>query len=161
MAYNKIILEGHLTRDIEMKYSQSGSAIASTGIAVSKKFKKQDGSQGEKTLFVDITAFSRQAEIMNQYLRKGSHVLIDGALSFDTWEKDGSKRSKHSVTVENLQMLGNKEDNSNQNTQNTPQEQQQEYSTNASTQNTKNDLNEQHPNTPMPEIDIDEDSIPF
>ncbi len=154
MAYNKIILEGNLTRDIEIRYSQGGNAIANTAIAVTRKFKKQDGTQGEKVLFVDLTAFSRTAEIMNQFLRRGSHILIDGSLSFDTWEKDGIKRSKHSVTVENMQMLGNKEDN-----RNNPQ---------ATLQNTPPPQQEYRPQTPtqdqsaaIPEIDVTSYEIPF
>jgi len=113
MAYNKIILEGRLTRDVEIRYGQNGKAIASTGIAVSKKFKKQDGTQGEKTLFVDLTFYSRGAEIANQYLRKGSHILVDGELSLDQWEdkQSGQKRSKHKIDVREMQMLDPKQDN--------------------------------------------------
>lgn len=113
--YNKIILAGNLTRDIEIRYTQSGSPIASTAIASSRKFKSQTGEQKEEILFVDITFFGRTAEIANQYLRKGSKVLVDGRLKLDQWTaQDGSKRSKHSVSIENLQMLGNKEDNPSQ-----------------------------------------------
>ena len=115
MAYNKIILQGNLTRDIELRYSQSGSPIASTGIATTRKFKSQSGEQKEETLFVDLTFFGRSAEIANQYLRKGSSVLIDGRLKLDQWKRDGQKRSKHSVIVENMQMLGSKEGGNTQN----------------------------------------------
>jgi len=109
--YNKIILAGNLTRDVEIRYTQSGSAIGNTAIATSRKFKSQTGEQKEEILFVDITFFGRTAEIANQYLRKGSKVLVDGRLKLDQWTaQDGSKRSKHSVTVENLQMLGSKDD---------------------------------------------------
>jgi len=109
--YNKIILAGNLTRDIEIRYTQAGAAIANTAIATSRKFKSQTGEQKEEVLFVDITFFGRSAEIANQYLKKGSKVLVDGRLKLDQWTaQDGSKRSKHSVAVENLQMLGNKED---------------------------------------------------
>lgn len=111
--YNKIILAGNLTRDIEIKYTPGGSAIGSTAIATSRKFKAQDGTQKEEVMFIDITFFGRTAEIANQYLRKGSKVLVDGRLKLDQWTaQDGSKRSKHSVTVESLQMLGTKEDSS-------------------------------------------------
>ncbi len=107
--YNKIIIAGNLTRDIEIKYTQSGSAIGNTGIATTRKFKSQSGEQKEEVLFVDLTFFGRTAEIANQYLRKGSKVLVDGRLKLDQWTaQDGSKRSRHSVTVENLQMLDSK-----------------------------------------------------
>ena len=126
--YNKIILAGNLTRDIEIRYTQSGSPIASTAIASSRKFKSQPGEQKEEILFVDITFFGRTAEIANQYLRKGSKVLVDGRLKLDQWTaQDGSKRSKHSVSIENLQMLGNKEDNQAQENQ-TSQHQAHSYS---------------------------------
>ena len=109
--YNKIILAGNLTRDIEIRYTQSGSAIGNTGIATSRKFKSATGEQKEEVLFVDLTFFGRTAEIANQYLRKGSKVLVDGRLKLDQWTaQDGSKRSKHSITVENLQMLGSKDE---------------------------------------------------
>jgi len=68
--YNKIIMAGNITRDIEIKYTQGGSAIASTAIATSRKFKGQDGSQKEEVCFIDITFFGRTAEIANQYLKK-------------------------------------------------------------------------------------------
>lgn len=104
--YNKIILAGNLTRDIEIKYTQSGSAIGNTAIATSRKFKAANGEQKEETLFIDLTFFGRTAEIANQYLRKGSKVLVDGRLKLDQWTaEDGTKRSRHSVTVENLQMI--------------------------------------------------------
>ena len=107
--YNKIILLGNLSRDIEVRYSQSGSAIANTAIATTRKFKGADGTQKEEVLFVDVTFFGRTAEIANQYLRKGSKVLLDGRLKLDQWTaQDGSKRSKHSVSVENLTMLDSK-----------------------------------------------------
>ncbi|HIQ47913.1 MAG TPA: single-stranded DNA-binding protein, partial [Sulfurovum sp.] len=93
--YNKIILAGNLTRDIEIRYTQSGAAIGNTGIATSRKFKSASGEQKEEVLFVDLTFFGRTAEIANQYLRKGSKVLVDGRLKLDQWTaQDGSKRSK-------------------------------------------------------------------
>ena len=109
--YNKIILAGNLTRDIEIRYTQGGSAIGNTAIATSRKFKSQTGEQKEEVLFVDLTFFGRTAEVANQYLRKGSKVLVDGRLKLDQWTaQDGTKRSKHSVTVENLQMLGSRDE---------------------------------------------------
>lgn len=110
--YNKIILEGHLTRDIEIKYSQSGSAIANTAIAVSRKWTDNNNQPKEEVMFVDLTFFGRTGEIANQFLRKGSHVLIDGRLQLDQWtdQQSGQKRQKHSVTVETMQMLDPKPD---------------------------------------------------
>jgi len=105
--YNKTIIAGNLTRDIEMKYTQKGAAIASTAIASTRKFKNQNGEPKEEVLFLDITFFGRTGEIANQYLSKGSKVLVDGRLKLDQWTaQDGSKRSKHSLVVETLIMLG-------------------------------------------------------
>ena len=72
--YNKIILVGNLTRDIEIKFTQGGMAIAKTAIATSRKFKSNTGEQKEEVCFVDITFFGRSAEVANQYLRKGGVV---------------------------------------------------------------------------------------
>lgn len=110
--YNKTIVAGNLTRDIELRYTQGGSAIGNTAIASTRKFKSATGEQKEEVLFIDITFFGRTAEIANQYLRKGSKVLVDGRLKLDQWTADdGSKKSRHTITVENLQMLGSKDDN--------------------------------------------------
>jgi single-strand DNA-binding protein len=75
--YNKVVLVGNLTRDVEIRYSQSGSAIGKVGIATSRKFKTQTGEQKEEVLFIDLTFFGRTAEIANQYLHRGSKVLVD------------------------------------------------------------------------------------
>ena len=114
--YNKVVLVGNLTRDVEIRYSQSGSAIGNVGIATSRKWKSQTGEQKDEVMFIDLTFFGRTAEIANQYLRKGSKVLVDGRLVFQQWTaQDGSKRSKHAITVENLQMLDSKADSQNPN----------------------------------------------
>jgi single-strand DNA-binding protein len=117
--YNKVVLVGNLTRDVEIRYSQSGSAIGNVGIATSRKWKSQTGEQKDEVMFIDLTFFGRTAEIANQYLRKGSKVLVDGRLVFQQWTaQDGSKRSKHAITVENLQMLDSKADSQNPNNNN-------------------------------------------
>ncbi len=117
--FNKVILVGNLTRDIEMRNTPTGLAIANTAIATSRKFKSSTGEQKEETCFVDIAFFGRTAEIAHQYLRKGSKVLVDGRLKLDQWtDANGQKRSKHSVTVETMQMLGVKSEESFRTTSN-------------------------------------------
>lgn len=107
--YNKIILSGNLSKDIEIKYTPGGSAIANTAIATTRKYKSATGEQKEEVLFVDITFFGRTAEIGNEYLHKGSKVLIDGRLKLEQWtDQQGQKRSKHKVDVESLQMPDSK-----------------------------------------------------
>ena len=104
--FNKVILTGNLSKDITLK-SNSNITIASSTIAVNRKFKNQNGDTSEEVLFIDITFFGRQAQTANQYLNKGSKVLIEGRLKFDTWQdQNGQNRSKHSVVVENMEMLG-------------------------------------------------------
>jgi len=165
--YNKIILAGNLTRDIEIRYTQSGSAIGNTAIATSRKFKSQTGEQKEEVLFVDITFFGRTAEIANQYLRKGSKVLVDGRLKLDQWTaQDGSKRSKHSVTVENLQMLGSKDEAAPMGGNGYSQQGGTSYDAPAQNNYSKPAPSApaaapQQPASNIPEIDINEDEIPF
>lgn len=112
--FNKVVLVGNLSRDIELRYSQSGSAIANTAIATSRKF-TQNGERKEEVCFVDITFFGKSAEVANQYLRKGSKCLIEGRLKLDQWvDQSGNKRSKHSVIVETMQMMDSKAENQGQ-----------------------------------------------
>ncbi len=111
--YNKVVLVGNLTRDIELRYSQSGMAIAKTAIATSRKF-TSNGEKKEEVMFIDLTFFGRSGEVANQYLRKGSKILVEGRIQFDQWvDQNGGKRSKHSINVETMQMLDSKGDNQN------------------------------------------------
>ncbi len=172
--YNKVILVGNLTRDIELRYTQGGMAIANTAIATSRKF-TVNGEKKEEVCFVDITFFARSAEIANQYLRKGSKILVEGRLNFDQWvDQNGQKRSKHSVVVETMQMLDSKGDNQSggnytpQQSQTTQQggytgQQPQSYQQPDNAQQQPSyGQNRQMPNSSsIPEIDIDEDEIPF
>ena len=106
MNYNKVILAGNITRDPELSYSASQVAICKFGVAVNKSWTGQDGQKNEKTCFVDCTAFKKTAENINKYFRKGDPILIDGELEFDSWtSQDGTKRSKHGVTVMNFQFV--------------------------------------------------------
>lgn len=106
-SYNRVILVGNLTRDPELRYIPSGTAVTEVGLAVNDRVKK--GEQWvDETTFVDVTLWARTAEVANQYLSKGSSVLIEGRLKLDSWEKDGQKRSKLRVVADKMQMLGGK-----------------------------------------------------
>lgn len=106
-SYNRVILMGNVTRDIELKYLQSGTAVTEMGLAVNDRRKNQQtGEWIDETTFVDVTLWGRTAEIAGEYLSKGSPVLIDGRLKLHTWEKDGQKHSKLRVVCENLRLLG-------------------------------------------------------
>ena len=165
--FNKVILVGNLTRDIELRYTPSGTAVGNTGIATNRKFKSNDGQQREEICFVDLTFFGRTAEIANQYLKKGSKVLVEGRLKFDTWEdQNGGKRSKHSITVENMTMLDSKgstpgaEQGGGYNN-NYGGQQQSQNSYNAPKQAAPVQQQSNNNNNSIPEIDINDDEIPF
>jgi len=107
-SLNKVFLLGNITRDVEVKYLQSGMAVTELGLAVNDKRKDQSGQWIEDVTFLDVTAWGRTAEIAAEYLSKGSSVLIEGRLKLDTWESEGQKRSKLKVVCENMRMLGSK-----------------------------------------------------
>ena len=109
---NKVMLIGNLTRDIELKYTPKGSAIAELGLAINRKYKTETGELKEETTFVDVTLWGRQAEIAKEYLSKGKPVYIEGRLQLDSWDdkQTGQKRSKLKVTGEALQLLGSRGD---------------------------------------------------
>lgn len=105
--FNKVLLMGNLTRDVELRSTQGGTALAKFGMAINRKFKQQSGEMKEETCFVDLTAWGRQAEILNQYTSKGSPLFVEGRLEYSTWEsQEGGKRSKLAVVVENFQLMG-------------------------------------------------------
>jgi len=112
-SFNKVILMGNLTRDPEVKYITSGSAVTELGLAVNRSwFDKQSNQRKEETTFVDVTLWGRTAEVAGEYLSKGRPVLIEGRLQLDTWEdrESGKKRSKLRVVGENMTMLGSRGD---------------------------------------------------
>lgn len=188
--FNKIILVGNLTRDIELRYTSGGTALAKTAIATTRKF-SNNGEKKEEVCFVDITFFGRSAEIANQYLRKGSKCLVEGRLMFEQWtDQQGQKRSKHSVTVETMQMLDSKGDSSNTGYSDPSDEMQPSFGGSESYNTPSSGYSKpsqpsyeaprakapQQPQTPqrtpaqqpsyqpqhsLPEYDIDDDEIPF
>ena len=152
--FNKVIMIGNLTRDIELKYIPSGAAIAKSAIATSHKYKMQTGEQKEEVCFLDSNVFGKQAEILNQYVRKGSRVCLEGRLVFEQWTaQDGSKRSRHSLRVENFKFLDSKSDSNNSGQQNNYNQ--------APQSGIQQNAPAQQPEHKIPEIDIDNDEIPF
>ena len=108
-SFNRVILMGNLTRDVEIKYLPSGTAVAEIGLAVNERRKDQKtGQMIESVTFVDITLWDRNAEIAGEYLSKGSPILVEGRLKLDTWESEGQKRSKLKVVADGFRMLGSK-----------------------------------------------------
>ena len=105
--FNKVLLLGNLTREPQLSYLPSQTAVVDFGLAVNRKWKGQDGTMKEDTCFVDCRAFGKSAENINKFCKKGNPLFVEGRLTFDSWTaQDGSKRSKHRVTVENFQLLG-------------------------------------------------------
>jgi single-strand DNA-binding protein len=105
-SFNKVLLMGNLTRDPQLSYLPSQTAVVDFGLAVNRRWTGRDGEKKDETCFVDCRAFGRQAENINKYLSKGRPVFVEGRLTFDSWtSQDGTKRSKHRVTVENFQFL--------------------------------------------------------
>lgn len=106
--FNKTIIIGNLSQDITLKYSPNGSAVAKSAIASNYKYKSNNGEHKEEVCFLDFNIFGRSAEIANQYLKKGSKVLLEGRLIYETWiGTDGKSRVKHSLRVEKMKMLDN------------------------------------------------------
>ena len=181
--YNKVIMIGNLTRDIELKYLPSGSAIANGAIATSHKYKKQNGEQVDEVCFLDFSIFGKGGEIFNQYVRKGSKVMLEGRLVFQQWKaQDGTNRSRHALSVTEFKFLDGKSDSQDtggnnynapqQNSQpaqqnyNAPQQQynqpaQQNYNNQQKPQQQQNSGMNNSYEQNIPTIDIDNDEIPF
>lgn len=110
-SYNRVILVGNLTRDVEVRYTANKTAVTDIGLAVNDRRKTASGEWVDEPTYVDVTLWGRTAEIAGQYLGKGSPVLIEGRLKLDTWESEGQKRSKLHVVGERMQMLGGRSTN--------------------------------------------------
>jgi single-strand DNA-binding protein len=103
-SYNRVILVGNLTRDPEIRYTQSGKAVTKFTLAVNNPRNK------EETTFVDIVAWDRLGETCNTYLKKGSNTLVEGRLVIRSYDdKDGNKRKATEVVIDNMQMLGSRQ----------------------------------------------------
>lgn len=110
-GFNKVILAGNLTRDPQLKFLPNNTAVCEFGLAMSRKWRDKDGNQKEDVCFVEVAAFARQAEMINQYMAKGRSILIEGRLKLDQWTaQDGQKRSRLSVVAENFTFLGSPRD---------------------------------------------------
>jgi single-strand DNA-binding protein len=110
-SYNKVILMGNLTRDPQLKYLPSQTAVAEFGIAMNRKFRTATGEDREEVTFVDCAAFGKTGELINQYFQKGKPIFIEGRIKYDSWEdkQGGGKRSKISVVIENFQFVGGRD----------------------------------------------------
>lgn len=143
---NNINIIGTMTRDLELKYLPSGVAVGSFAIAVNQDYKKQDGTKVEKASFFDVKVIGKQSEIINQYFSKGSRIGITGELDQETWQDNqGQNRSKVVIKLEKFSFI-DKKSNDNQGQRSQAQ---------------NNYQPKQQHQQDIPEIDLDEDSIPF
>lgn len=109
-TYNRVILMGNLTRDIQLRYTPAGTPVTEVGMAINDRRKGQNGEWIDETTFVEVTFWGRTAEVAAEYLSKGSPVFVEGRLKYDTWEKDGQKQSKLRVVCDRMQMIGGQRD---------------------------------------------------
>ena len=111
-SYNKVILVGNLTRDLELRFTPQGTAVAEFGIAINETWKDKSGQKQESVSFFDCTLFGKSAEGLADYLKKGRKILVDGKLRQDRWqdEKTGQNRSKIKILVDRVTFLGGAKD---------------------------------------------------
>jgi len=109
-SFNSTVLIGNLTRDVELKFTPKGTAVAKVGLAVNRKWTTDSGEKKEEVAFVDVELWGKTAEICGQYLRKGSCALFAGRLAQENWDDKatGQKRSKLKVVAETVQFLDSK-----------------------------------------------------
>ena len=127
-SYNRVVLVGNLTRDPELRYISSGTAVTEIGLAVNDLRKNQSGEWVDETQFIDITLWARTAEVASEYLGKGDSLLVEGRLKLDSWETDGQKRSKLRVVGARMQMLGGRKGGGGPGPSRPPQQQAAQYS---------------------------------
>lgn len=110
-SLNRVLLIGNLTRDPELRYISSGTAVAEFGVAMNRRFKRQDGTLQEEATFVEVAAWGSQGEFVHKYFSKGKSIFVEGRLKFDQWTTpEGQKRSKLSVVAESVQFVEPKQD---------------------------------------------------
>lgn len=108
-SYNRVILMGNLTRDVELRYTPSGTAVTDVTVAVNDRRKNSAGEWADEVTFVDVTLWGRTAEVAAEYLGKGSPIFLEGRLKLDTWEKDGQKNYKLRVVCDRMQLVGGRD----------------------------------------------------
>ncbi|MBQ8285411.1 MAG: single-stranded DNA-binding protein, partial [Thermoguttaceae bacterium] len=107
-SYNRVVLVGNLTRDPEHRSIPSGMSVLDVGIAVNDRRKDASGNWIEEATFVDVTVWGRSAEVLAEYTRKGSQILVEGRLKMDSWEQEGQRRTKLKVVAERTVLLGSR-----------------------------------------------------
>jgi single-strand DNA-binding protein len=163
---NRVILLGHLTKDIEVRYSQNDFAIGKSSLAVNRKAKTVSGEYRDETMFIDITIFGKTAETASKWFKKGSKILVEGRLDFSQWQdQNGMNRSKHSIVVESFFFPDSKSSSGNQNSNRNNQNRNSNWGNQNQSQNYQNNPKSSHQEREdkIPEVDINDmdDQIPF
>ena len=104
-SLNKVMLIGNLTRDPELRYTPSGAAVGSFGLATNRSYKLTDGTQKEEVEFHKIVVWNKLAELCSQLLTKGRKVYVEGRLSTHSWEQDGVKRQSTEIVIDDMRIL--------------------------------------------------------
>jgi len=113
MSVNKVILVGNLGKDPELRYTASGTAVATFSLATTERYKDREGAQQEKTEWHNIVAWRQLAEICGKYLHKGKQVFIEGKIQTRSYDdRDGNKRYITEIVADQMQMLGRASDDS-------------------------------------------------
>ena len=150
-GFSKAIITGNLTRDPELRTTSNGSNVCSFSVAVNRTYKDSSGEQKEDVSYIDCSAWGRLGEVINQYAKKGSSVLVSGRLDQRSWEdkNDGKKRSRVEIVVEDFNFIGN-----------APRDDGGNYSSNFSSSNPANEQASDIPDD-VPEEEIDLSEVPF
>jgi single-strand DNA-binding protein len=107
--FNLVVLMGNLTREPNLAYTTNQTPVVEFGIAVNRKFRKADESQGQEVCFVECQCYGKRAEVIAKYFKKGSAIYVQGRLKFESWDKDGVTHSKLRVVVESFEFLDKKD----------------------------------------------------
>jgi len=107
--FNQVIVMGNFTRDPQLSYTPTQTPVVEFGLAVNRKWKKQDGSQGEEVSFLECQCFGKRAEVIVKHFKKGSPIFVHGRLKQERWEKDDKSHSRIRIMVESFEFIGRKE----------------------------------------------------
>lgn len=110
LNYNKVIIAGNLTKDPELRYLPSGTAVVNMRLATTRKYRSKSGDMVDEVCFIDVQVYGRQAETCGEYLRRGSNVLVEGRLKLNEWESEQGRRSRVIVTAERVQFISTRDE---------------------------------------------------
>ena len=153
------MLIGNTTRDVELRYTPSGAAVASFGMAMNRKWKTESGEEKDEVCFVDCTAFGKSAETLSKYVKKGNPLYVEGRLKLDQWDdkQSGQKRQKLNVIVEGFQFLTFNKDNGEGGGEEGPAQEEKPIQSSGSARQQVN----RNVRQSQPEPELGEDDLPF